>query len=108
MRAAAGGSIAAFLDRDRELLAIDATPGTAEGPMWTAVLREVAARWDLWREFERMYCIQTDVSNVVAFWVAPHGVLLVEMAATTTIGLVRLRLKPVLHELERALQHRIH
>lgn len=92
---------AVFLAEDRRVLAADGGPDE-EG--WRALLREAEARWERWHAFEREDAFtRGDGVFVVAHWMAPHGVLLVEIRRPITLGLARLRMKRALEALESAL-----
>lgn len=97
--------MAAFIDRDRRLLALDADAGQLDPRRWESLLREVENRWSVWSAFERTDGFKPEHGGlIVATWIAPYGVLLVELTPTSSFGLLRLRIKPQMAELERALE----
>jgi hypothetical protein len=103
LRTATGGTLAAFVQTDRRVLAIDSDAGV-DLDRWQDVLRVVEERWDKWRTFERTDGFTLHERTVIACWLAPHGVLLVELASNVSLGLARLRMKSLLAELERAIE----
>lgn len=100
IRAEAGGSFAALVGSDRQLLAIDAAEGVLEGRAFRGIADRLAATWARAPELaQRDFTVSAAGASALAFWLAPHGVLLVELSAGRAPGLVRLGLRPLLDAL---------
>lgn len=107
MRTETGGACAAFLLEDRRVLAVDAAVGALEGPEWRGIVSELWARWERSPDLVRRdLSLSAHGAIALAFWLEPHGMLLVELGPGSALGLARLRLRPHVEALEAVLAGR--
>lgn len=106
IRALAGGSLAVLLSRDHRVLAADGDPSDRSAAIaagTTMLLSDLVQRSEEWRDEERGILASSAGPSLLFERVGSHGVVLADLAPTTSIGLVRVRVKPLIAELLRAL-----